>query len=252
MTAVTLDDVSAVTHGRVRLTRTSLTIPDGTITALIGPNGSGKSTLLSLIAGELAPSTGTVHLSGAALAGLSPTALARRRAVLEQSATVTFPFTVADVVSWGRHAWRGTPEAEHDTDVIEECLASQDLTALRDRRITELSGGERRRAQIARILAQRAPLVLFDEADAELDLVGRRHLDDVMRSHRDAGGTVIVTSHDVTRLARISDLVILLSGGTVLASGNPDTVLTTEMLTAAFGRRIDVEQTAMGPLIHLP
>lgn len=252
MNAFELRDAGISTRRGVRLAQTSMTIAAGSITMLVGPNGAGKSSLVSLLAGELAPTAGSVEMQGRPVSAMRPIERARARAVLDQGVEVSFPFSVADVVSWGRWPWRGTERAKDDLRLIEESLRSQGLVELRTRSIHELSGGEQRRVHIARVLAQDAPILLLDEADAELDLVGRRHLDDVMLSQRAQGRTVVVSSHDVTRVAAISDMAVVLAAGSVLAVGRPEQVLTSELLTRAFGRPVEVHRDATGLVIRLP
>jgi len=160
-----------------RLHPTDLLFEPGTVTSIIGPNGSGKSTLLGLMSGDTRPTSGLVLMNGNQSATLSATMLARHQSLLAQDTTVSFPFLVHEVVAWGRLAWRRTPSAVDDARIINAAIESQDLAALRDRRVTELSGGEQTRVHLARIIAQQTPLLLLDEADADLDLVGRSHLD---------------------------------------------------------------------------
>lgn len=251
MSRIEVRDLRVTSGQRDRLTCDALAFEPGTITAVIGPNGAGKSTLISSIAGELRPTGGQVLIDGVDIAMLDARALARLRAVLDQQTEVSFPFTVAEVVAWGRHAWRGTPQAAQDDEVIKEALTSQGLDALRDRSVLELSGGERRRVQIARVIAQQAPVAMFDEADADLDLVGRAQLDAVMRSQRDGGGTVIASSHDVARIATLCDQCVVVGSGRIVAFGPPEEVVTSTVLTQAFGRTVEVHRSGAGIVVSL-
>lgn len=251
MSRIDVRELRVASGERVRLECAALAFEPRTITGVIGPNGAGKSTLLSTVAGELRPTSGHVFIDGTDIATLDARALARLRAVLDQQTDVSFPFTVAEVVAWGRHAWRGTPEADRDDVVIEEALAAQGLEQLRSRSVLELSGGERRRVQIARVIAQQARVVLFDEADADLDLVGRAQLDAVMRAQRDAGGTVIASSHDVARIAALCDQCVVVGAGRIVAFGPPADVVTSNVLTEAFGRTVEVHRNEAGLVIAL-
>lgn len=234
MNPVELDRVTRTDHGRLRLTPTTLCVASGTITVLGGRNGSGKSTLLSLIAGELAPSTGSARLLGRDPAGRNATALAQERALLDQDAPAPPGFTVAEVVAWGRRCWRGTPEAAHDQAVVGQMIAEHGIAHLADRPVHELSGGERKRMHLARVRAQRSPVLLLDEADADLDLEGRYHLDQALRREADAGVAVVLVSHDLRRLARIADRLVMLDRGAVVADGAPSTIATPECLAVLF------------------
>lgn len=228
-------DVSRVEGARTRLHQTSVQVEAGTVVSIIGPNGAGKSTLLSLMAGELEPTTGHVELAGRALADYVPMELARTRALMAQQTPNTFAFRVRDVVAWGRYCWRSTPEAARDDVVIAAALADQGITQLADRSVTELSGGERARTHLARVLAQDASVLFLDEADADLDLAGRAHLDDVITAQRDVGRTVVVVSHDLARMRAISDLVIAVQSGRVVHHGPAAEVLTTGRVAEVFG-----------------
>lgn len=235
MTAIVLDAAAVVDGRRVRLAPTSLRIDEGTITVLGGRNGAGKSTALSLIAGELAPSSGSVRLLGADPRAQDATDLARTRAVLEQDTPTPVGFPVAAVVAWGRRCWRGTERAAQDDAVVSRMLTELGITDLADRPVHALSGGERRRVHLARVRAQEAPVLLLDEADADLDLEGRFHLDEAMRREADRGTAVVIVSHDLRRLARIADRMVLLDACSVVADGHPSAVATPDGLAALFG-----------------
>lgn len=234
-TAARLDGAAMATAGRFRLHATDVAIRSGVVTAVVGRNGSGKSTLLGLLAGELACTSGRVLIADIDIATMRQDERARRRALLTQDTIVSFGFTVEEVVSWGRGPWRRTPAAADDARVIASVLATQGLTEVRNRPVNSLSGGERKRVHLARVLAQQAPLLLLDEADSDLDVVGRAVLDDVVIGHARAGNTAVVVSHDLTRLARICDDAIVLADGRVLAHGPREQVLTPDLLLQAFG-----------------
>ena len=233
--ALRIDKVSVRSGDRARLAGVSLDIAKGEVVGLIGPNGSGKSTLLGVISGELVPTSGDVALAGTPLYGMDPLTRARTRAVLGQDNPSIFSFRVQEVVSWGRHCWRGRQEAADDESIISESMAAFDVTGLAERVLTQLSGGERARVHLARVAAQRAPILLLDEADSHLDLVGRAHVDALVNSHRARGGTCIVISHDLPRLAAVADRVVLLTGGAVLTSGTPAEVFTARWIAGAYG-----------------
>ena len=230
-----LQEVSAMAGGRVRLYPMSLAVAAGEIVTLIGPNGSGKSTMLALMASELKPSSGRVLLGGQDAAHLSVTARARLRSVLVQETAVAFPFTAREVISWGRTPWQRTPSASDDDSILRAVVHEHELEGLVDRPVNALSGGERKRVHIARVIAQQAPLILLDEADAELDLLGRKLLDGIILSHVRSGGAAVIVTHDARRLAPITDRVVLMSGGRMQHAGTPGDVLTSANLSSAFG-----------------
>ena len=235
MSAVLLEQASVIDGPRTRLAPTSLQIERGTITVLGGRNGAGKSTLLALIAGELAPSSGSVSLLGTDPRRQDASALARCRAVLEQDTPTPVGFPVREVVAWGRRCWRGTDRARQDAAVVSAMLEELGIAALADRPVHALSGGERRRVQLARVRAQEAPVLLLDEADADLDLEGRFHLDEAMRREAARGTAVVIVSHDLRRLARTADRMVLLQAGAIVADGAPAHVASPEQLATLFG-----------------
>lgn len=216
------------------------TAAPGRVHALIGPNGAGKSTLLAALAGDRAAAAGTVLLGSTPVAHHSPKALARLRAVLTQEHTVSFPFPVREIVAMGRHPWAGTDAADDDELAIEAALAATDVTHLAARTVPSLSGGERARVALARIVAQRTPVLLLDEPTAALDL---KHQEDVLRlarTHAAAGATVVVVLHDLNLAAAYADDVTLLRLGRVVATGAPAEVLTAERIEAVYGQPVDV------------
>ncbi|MEV8274253.1 heme ABC transporter ATP-binding protein [Microbacterium sp. NPDC077184] len=235
-------DVTVVPDGGRReiLSGASLGIRAGEVHALVGPNGAGKSTLFGVIAGDVVPSAGSVHLDGVLLAEFRPRDLARRRAVLLQQNAVSFPFTVAQVVAMGRAPWARTPLADDDEAAIAAALEDTDIVDLADRTVPSLSGGERARAALARVLAQRTDILLLDEPTAALDL---RHQEDVLalavRRARE-GAAVAVVLHDLNSAMAHADRVTLLSRGRVVAAGIPAEVLTAERIEEVYGQAVDV------------
>ncbi|MFC7740125.1 ATP-binding cassette domain-containing protein [Nocardiopsis composta] len=146
----------------------SFALEPGTLTAMVGPNGAGKSTMLGLLAGDLAPSAGSVRIAGRLPGQWRPRELALHRSVMLQQATSNFGFSVAESVGMGRLPHDADPG--RDRAAVEAAVAESDLAALRDRDVTTLSGGEAARVAYARTSAQQAPVVLLDEPTAALDL----------------------------------------------------------------------------------
>ncbi|WP_223171998.1 ATP-binding cassette domain-containing protein [Microbacterium sp. NIBRBAC000506063] len=146
--------VRPVPSGRAILEDASIEVHAGEIHALVGPNGAGKSTLFGVLAGDLEPESGRVELDGAALAGIRPRDLARRRAVLLQQNTVSFSFTAEQVVRMGRAPWARTPQEDDDDRAVAEAMAATEVLPLARRSVSSLSGGERARVGLARVLAQ--------------------------------------------------------------------------------------------------
>ncbi|MHA4815646.1 heme ABC transporter ATP-binding protein [Streptomyces aculeolatus] len=226
--------------GRAVLDGVDLAARAGRLTALVGPNGAGKSTLLAALAGDLAPAAGEVLVGGRDVAAWAPAELALRRSVLPQSATLAFPFPVGDVVRMGRAPWSGTPAQDADDEAVAWALAVTETAEFAARPFAELSGGERARVALARVLAQRAGLLLLDEPTAALDL---RHQELVLRLAREraaAGDAVVVVLHDLGLAAAYADEVTVLDGGRVAASGPPAEVFDGPLLGDVYRHPVDV------------
>jgi len=218
----------------------SLTVEPGQVHALLGPNGAGKSTLLRLLAGELEPDRGALELNGRPLHDWSARDRARQRAVLPQSHGLAFGFTAGQVVALGRlPCSQRRPDAE--AALVHDALALAGVAPLHDRLYTTLSGGERARVQLARVMAQVwEPLdgalagtprfLLLDEPTASLDLAHQHDCLRAVRTLADRGLGVLLILHDPNLALRYADAVTLLRDGRALASGPPAQTLTAETL----------------------
>jgi iron complex transport system ATP-binding protein len=209
-----------------RLRDVSLALEPGHLVAVAGPNGAGKSTLLQALAGLL-PVRGRIRWNGRDLARIPFLERGRTLAWVGQEAQAEFAFPVREVVAQGRHAW------SDDGQGVEEAMAALDITHLADRPITQLSGGERRRVFLARALATGAPLQLWDEPAASLDV---RHALEVLQLARrlaDQGGILLVSLHDL-RTALCFDRVLVLDQGAAADFGPPGEVLTPDLIQAVF------------------
>lgn len=247
--ALSAVSVTVTLDGRTVLDDISLDIRPGEVLALVGPNGAGKSTLLSVLSGERAPATGTVVLEGRDIRSFSPLELARRRSVLTQDNSLSFPFRVIDVITMGRAPWTRTEEIAKDAAAIASAATRADVSHLAGRRFTELSGGERARVSLARVLAQDTRIVFLDEPTAALDL---RHQEDVLRIARDLaleGSAVVVVVHDLSLAGAVADRVALLSGGRLIAVGAPASVLTADTISAVYGLAVRVVDLDGRPLV---
>ncbi|MFD5751343.1 heme ABC transporter ATP-binding protein [Streptomyces sp. NPDC127033] len=212
----------------------------GEVVALVGPNGAGKSTLLAALAADLPAGRGTVRIDGRDVREWSAAELALRRSVLPQAATLSFPFPVADVVRMGRAPWAGTAREDEDDEAVAAAMAATEVTGFADRPFSALSGGERARVALARVLAQRAPLLLLDEPTAALDL---RHQELVLRLCREragAGDAVVVVLHDLGLAAAHADRTAVLHGGRIAAEGPPGEVFRDELLSRVYRQPVEV------------
>ncbi|MEU6675669.1 heme ABC transporter ATP-binding protein [Streptomyces sp. NPDC046925] len=226
--------------GREVLSGVAVAARAGEVLALVGPNGAGKSTLLAALAADLAADEGGVRVCGRPVADWPARELALRRAVLPQAAALSFPFAVEDVVRMGRAPWAGTVLEDDDDRVVRESMAATEVIEFAARPFSALSGGERARVALARVLAQRAPLLLLDEPTAALDL---RHQELVLRICREraaAGDAVVVVLHDLGLAAAYADRVAVLRGGAVAAEGAPGEVFTGELLSEVYRQPVEV------------
>lgn len=225
--------------GRAAVEAASLRVGAGERVALLGPNGAGKTTLLRAGIGLIALSAGSARLGGDDPAHLSPTARARRAAYLPQRPSAIWPVSVARLVALGRYAYGAAPDrlSAADQAAVDAALAACGLEPLRARRMDQLSGGEKARAHLARALAQGAPLLLLDEADAGLDPAQALGVADILRAHAAKGGAALFSTHDVALAARAADRVVLMRAGRILAEGSPREALSPGNLEAAYGRK---------------
>ncbi|MGI5291925.1 ABC transporter ATP-binding protein [Nonomuraea polychroma] len=231
-------------HGTTVVEDGRIVLRPGRVTALVGPNGSGKSTLLRALARLHRPDAGTVTLDdGASALDLSPRDFACRVTLLAQSRPTPSGVQVRDVVGYGRHPYRGRWKAA-DPDGAAAIARAMELTGvstMAERPVDELSGGELQRVWLATCLAQDTGVLLLDEPTTFLDLRYQVELLELVRDLADLADVAVgVVLHDLDQAAEIADQVVLLQAGQVRAEGAPAEVLTEELLTSAYGIRIEV------------
>ncbi len=236
------------TAGHRRLVdEVSVAVGPGEVVAVLGENGAGKSTLLKLLAGEIAPHAGAIILDGEPLTAHTSAALARRRAVLPQDTRVAFGYTALEIVLLGRYPWTHGATGATDHAIAREMLARVDGAHLESRLVTTLSGGERARVQLARVLAQLegdaacSRYLLLDEPTASLDLAHQHLALGLARglaSRRRVG--VFAVLHDLNLAAQYADRILLLKQGRVVATGPPAAVLSEALVSFAFSVRAQV------------
>lgn len=225
----------------------SFSAAPGAITAVIGPNGSGKSTLMKAICRDISYN-GAVSINGANLADMSPIRAATLRAVLPQSSSLPFPFTVHEVVAMGTTAGRSGVPLGMAKHVPEMALAAVDLAGFGGRYYGEISGGEQQRVQLARVLCQvwtpvldGMPRYLFlDEPVSSLDVKHQLMIMDVARRFADSGGGVIAILHDLNLAAMYADTILALREGRVAGFGTPQQVLTDDLIGGVFDCQLRV------------
>jgi len=221
----------------------------GEILAVIGPNGSGKTTLLKALA-RLLPYRGSIVLEGTEISSLPRKTLAQKTGLLAQSAGIYFPYSVYDTAALGRYPHsssflKGLTSA--DGEMVREVLEKLELWELKDRRLSELSGGQLQRVFLARVLVQNPDLILLDEPTNHLDLKHQLELLEYLSAWaKENNRAVVAVLHDLNLARRFAGTAILLNRGFILSSGNCDSVLSGEILRAAYG--IDIKQFMLDSL----
>ncbi len=224
------------------LTGVNLAFRNGEIVSLLGPNGSGKTTLLKIMLGFLLPDAGTVSFAGISLSAISPKVLARRVAYVPQLHREAFAYSVEDVVLMGRMPYHNffSTFSKTDRDLATAAMEKLQIAHLRERPYTEVSGGERQLALIARSLTQGADVFIMDEPVNGLDYGNQMRLLQGIKTLAKGGLTFIMTTHFPDHALMTADRVILFQGGTVLADGLPEKTITRETIFALYRVEVDV------------
>jgi len=253
-----LDSICASPWGEALLKDITLNLKAGEILALAGPNGAGKSSLLQLIAGDVQPSAGQLTFNDRILSDWAPQDRAQHLSYLPQMCLLNFPYTVEEVVMLGR-----TPHSsgmQRDRDVVEQALQLTDTSPLRQRLYTQLSGGEKQRTQLARIIAQicdrdslTGRLLLLDEPTSALDLAHQQQVLLAVRQLALQGCAVVLVIHDLNLAASIADQILVLDKGRQVALGTPDQVFTTTLFEDVFAVEVSISRHPQGdyPMITL-
>ena len=239
---IEVSDVTVRYGDVLALDEASVSLGPGTVCGLIGMNGSGKSTLFKVIMGMVAPDSGRVTIAG------SPPVRARRNGAISyvpqaEDIDWNFPVSVRDVVMTGRYGHLGVTRRPRKADhrAVDEALERVDLVDYQDRQIGRLSGGQRKRAFVARGIAQDATILLLDEPFAGVDKRTEAAISALLRELANAGATVLVSTHDLHGLPQLADQAVLLMRR-VLAHDTADRIITPDNLVRAFGLDpVDVE-----------
>jgi len=226
------DNLVLMRGGREVVSGLSAALQPGTITAIVGPNGAGKSSLLLGLAGLLAPASGRVMLDGEGLARLHPRVRAQSIGYLPQAPDIAWDVAVEALVALGRLPWR-----DRGTAAIEAALVALDLEPLRHRPVSQLSGGERARVLLARVLAGEPRWILADEPLAALDLAHQLSLTAHLKACAQAGQGVVVVLHDLGLAMNHADRVLVMKNGHVIADGPPNIALAPQVIAQGWGVR---------------
>lgn len=204
---------------------------EGQVIGILGQNGCGKTTLLKCINGSNRPSSGQVFLDGEDTSEMSKKDIASKMAFVMQTTSVTFPFTVFETVMMGRYSHQTfiSSDSTEDVDVVYQAMKDTGILEFKDRRINELSGGERRRVMIARALAQEPEVLLLDEPTLHLDINHQFDLLDLIQTlAREKGLLILIVTHDLILASRYCDKMILMEKGHMRDIGNTDVVASVE------------------------
>lgn len=219
-------------------------INKGEFVCIIGPNGSGKSTLLKNLNNFYKPSNGEVFIEGRDINDYKKRDLAKIIGFVAQDTVINYDFTVKDIVMMGRHPYKRRFQKEDNDDlkIVNDVMKMTNTLKLKDRIITEISGGERQRVLIAKTLAQDPSIILFDEPTSHLDINHQLELLILLRMlNKEKRTTIVLVIHDINLAARFSDSIILLNEGNIISSGNPKDVITVENLRKAYNLNVAIE-----------
>ena len=226
-----------------RLQNVDLNLAAGEVLGLIGPNGAGKSTLLNAIAGLLA-STGRIEFEGQPLDQYTALERARLIALQRQFLESAWALSVHDIVSMGRLPW-----ADSDQQIIQQAMQQTNVLDLSRRPVNQLSGGERARVWLARVLANQARILLVDEPVANLDIHYQRDVMQVLRDYAEQGHAVMIALHDLSLAARYCDRLCLLDQSQLVSCGQVQEVLTEDLLKQVFKVDVFIDLTAQPPVV---
>lgn len=215
----------------------NFTLQKGTFYGLIGPNGSGKSTLIDLLCGFKRLATGEIFFQSTPLGSFQRKQLALEMALVPQTISLGFDYSVYDIVMMGRHPHipRFNPPSVYDRECVEAALTTLDISHLKNRSVLQLSGGERQRVVVARALAQDTPILLLDEATSNLDIEHTLQIMQVLKQKVVTQRcTVIAAIHDLNMAAAFCDQLLVLHKGRLHSSGEVKTILTPQLLKEVF------------------
>ena len=221
-----------------------LELGEGDFLGLIGPNGSGKSTLIRTITGVIPISAGLVEIQGVNARILSRKKIAQTIGVVPQDSSCSFGFTVREIVAMGRHPYLGRfrRPGREDERIVQEALELTDTGDLAERSILELSGGERQRVVVARALAQKPKLLLLDEPTNHLDINHKVEVFDLLHQlNQEQGLALLCVTHDLNFAGEYCDRLLLMADGKTCASGPPEEVLTSRLISQVYGIEVRVE-----------
>ena len=241
--ALDLRDVHAAYGSTEVLHGVDVSARAGEVVGLVGPNGCGKTTIVRVASRTLPPTSGSVRVGSRDPYAMSGREAARMVGVVPQDVLPAFEISVLEFVLMGRAPYlsRWGSGSERDWKTVREAMEAVAVQHLADRSMSELSGGERRRVMLAQALSQEAPVLLLDEPTTHLDIRHVIELHQLMRELADARGTaVLAVLHDLTLAAAACDRLVVMAGGSIVAEGRPEQVVTVELIRSVYGVEADV------------
>jgi iron complex transport system ATP-binding protein len=241
MTLLVAREISVRLGGRTILDNVSVTLPPNEFVALVGPNGAGKTTLIKALAG-LIPAFGKVEIEGRDRAQMKARERAKTLAYLPQGHDFSWPLPAAEIVALGRfpHADPFSPVTPEDRQAVTQALELTGMKAYATRIVTTLSGGERARIALARVLATQAKILLADEPTMSLDPRHQFVVMEILRHTARMRGATLAVVHDLSLAARYADRVLILEKGRIVAEGKPAETLTPDRIAKFFGVEADM------------
>lgn len=232
----------------------NLHVKAGELVSIIGPNGSGKTTLLKCISGILPLKSGQITLGGRDISSYKKKELAKLMAFVSQNTSIEFAFSVTDIVLMGRSPYLGPFQSEtlEDLKIAFDAMEMTNITYIKDKKVTEISGGERQRVVIASALAQTPKLLLLDEPVSSLDIQHQMEVMGILRRlTAEKNITVVTVLHDLNLAAEYSDEVILLKDGNVIKSGKPCEVITEDNIDYVYNTSIYMTKNPVSGKPHI-
>ncbi|MBM7569729.1 ABC transporter ATP-binding protein [Aquibacillus albus] len=225
------------------ISQLDLSIPKGEITVFIGSNGCGKSTLLRSLARLLKPQEGSIVLDGNDISSMSTKKVARKLAILPQAPVSPEGLTVLQLVKQGRYPYQNWFKqwSEQDESAIHSALEATGMLEYADRKVDSLSGGQRQRAWIAMTLAQDTDIILLDEPTTYLDMTHQIDILDLLYDLNEKDNrTIVMVLHDLNLACRYADHIVAIHDKKIYKQGDPDTIITPDLVNAVFGLRCQV------------
>lgn len=223
----------------------SFNIEKGEFVSIIGPNGSGKSTLLKTLNNLYIPKNGSISVDREEIDSYKKKDLAKKIAMVPQDTAIDYEFTVEDIVMMGRNPYKGRFQKDTDEDykIVYEALEMTNTLYLKDRLITEISGGERQRVVIAKALAQKPSIILLDEPTSHLDINHQMDILNLLRRlNKEKGTTIILVIHDINLASRYSDKIVLINHGKIQGIGTPEEVITINNMESTYNMKVAIEK----------